>query len=237
LNPFIRKLRHGASLTSVDEQILAELAHSVHQAEARRDLSFEGEAPRTLVLILEGWACRYKQLENGRRQIISVFIPGDLCEPFGVLPQFMESSIATLTPAVVARVPLDEIRKATQVSLRIEEALWWDLLTATALDRERVVSLGRRSASERLGHFFCELYFRLGAAGLVEQREYEMPITQADLADLLGLSVVHLNRSLQELRGAGLISLRGRRLRILNLERLKSACFFDEAYLHHDARP
>ncbi|OPF90638.1 Crp/Fnr family transcriptional regulator [Rhodopseudomonas palustris] len=234
VHPFLRKLRHGARLTKDSEEILLRLTQSSRCIGAREDLVPVGGQPHYLPLLVEGWACRYTTLENGRRQIISLFLPGDLCEPFGALPRFMDHPIGTLTPAVIARVRTDAVRNAAQLSPRIEEALWWDLLVASAIEREHLVSLGRRTATERLGHLFCELHLRLGLVGLVDEDElsYEMPITQADLGDLLGMSMVHINRSLQELRRTGMISLRGRRLTIHSLEGLRELSFFDAGYLH-----
>lgn len=230
MNPFVRKLRHGARLSEDEEAVLASLAEPAQRTE-RGDILSEGRESRAVGLILDGWACRYKQLENGKRQITSVFLPGDLCEPFGALPPVMDYSFGALTPVLIARVPLNAVRNAARVSPRIDEALWWDLLLSDAIAREHMVSLGRRSATERLGHFFCEVHVRLKMTGRADQSFYEMPLTQADLADLFGLSTVHVNRSLQELRGSGLISIRGRRVTIHYVDALRQLSMFDPAYL------
>lgn len=232
LHPFVRKLRYGAELNVDDERILAELAVPTRAIGARRDILAEGGEQQFLPLVVEGWTCRYRLLENGRRQIFSVFVPGDLCEPFGVLPRFMNHSIGALTPTVFAPLKLEAIKSAAHASPRIESALWWDLLVGWEIEREHLVNLGRRSATERLGHFFCEMHLRLAMVGLVEDQSYDIPITQADLGDLLGLSVVHVNRSLQELRRTGLMSLRKGRLAIHDLQELRELAFFDEGCLH-----
>ncbi len=231
---FVRKLRHGAGITAEDEARLAGLVQGVRQVGARGDIVLEGEEARGLVLVLEGWVCNYRQLENGKRQIVSLFVPGDLCQPFGILPRFLDHSLGAITPVTLAQVPLHAIQAAAQASPRIAEALWWDLLVAAAIDRERVVSLGRRTAAERLGHLLCELHVRLTMVGLADETGYDLPVTQGDLADLLGLSTVHVNRSLQDLRGAGLITLKGRRLAFRNLQGLRAVSFFDTTHLHLD---
>ncbi|MFC0242384.1 Crp/Fnr family transcriptional regulator [Rhodopseudomonas telluris] len=231
-HPFLRKMRHGARLTQEDEALLNGLLAPARAIAAREDVSQEGSEPFSLPLIVDGWACRYSTLENGQRQIIGLFVPGDLCEPFGMLPRFMDHSVATLTPVMMSPVRVAPIKAAVLASPRVEEAFWWDLLVATAIDREHLVSLGRRTATERLGHLFCELHLRLEMVGLVRDLSYEMPVTQADLGDLLGLSMVHVNRSLQELRRTGLMSLRGRRLTIHDLDGLRELSFFDDGYLH-----
>ena len=183
------------------------------------------------MLIVEGWVCRYKLLENGKRQITSIFLPGDLCEPFGALPRSMDHTLAALTPAVLAFISPNDVRATAQVSSRVEEALWWDLLFSEALNREQIVCLGRRSATERLAHFFCSLHLRLSLVGLEEHFSYNMPLTQIEISDLFGLSVVHVNRSLQELRGSGLLSLRDHRLIIHDLPGLRELSMFDPSYL------
>lgn len=231
---FVRKLRHGAQLNDADEKVLSALAQRFRPIDGRGDIVTEGRAPRSLPLIVNGWAGRYRLLENGKRQIITLYLPGDLCEPFGVLPRFIDHAVGALTPVLFAPVSLDALGEAARGSLRIEEALWWDLLVASGIEREHVVSLGRRSASERMGHMFCELHLRLAMVGLVDGLGYDLPITQADLGDLLGLSAVHINRSLMDLRKTGLISLRGRRLTIHDLQGLRALSFFDPSYLHPD---
>lgn len=234
MNPFVQKLRRGSRLTEDDEAVLARLAEPVRRAE-RGDIQPEGTEPRSIVLILDGWACRYKRLDNGRRQITAVLLPGDLCEPFGVLPPFLEHTLAACSPVLLARVPPKAIRDAVQASPRIEEALWWDLLLSDAVMREHVVSLGQRSALERLGHFFCEVHFRLDIVYGADQASFEFPLKQADLGDLLGLSVVHVNRSLQELRRTGFLSLQERRLTIRDVRALREMSMFDPAYLQLDS--
>ena len=229
MNAFIRKLRHGARLTDDDEALLLKLA-GPEQAVDRGDIVTEGTEPRHVVVVLEGWACRYKHLENGRRQITSVLVPGDLGEPFGMLPHVLDHSLAALTPALLAYIPVHAMRSAAQASHRIEKALWWELLLANAIAREHLVSLGRRTATERLAHFLCEIHLRLNMVGLAERSSCEVPFTQSDFADLVGLSAVHVNRSIQELRRSGLISLRERRLTIHDMRALQEFSLFNPTY-------
>src|SRR3712207_1055390 len=188
VHALIRKLRHGARLTSADEAVLAGLIQVVRSVGAREDILPQGIEPYSLPLIVDGWACRSKLLEDGRRQIMTLYLPGDICEPFGVLPRFMDHSLSALTQVVLATVSLNAIQDAGRASPHIGEALWWDLLVASAIEREHIVSLGRRSATERLGHLLCELHLRLTMAGLADNSGYEMPLTQGELGDVLGLS-------------------------------------------------
>ena len=227
---FVRKLARGAELADTDRALMLHMSQSTQRFNARRDIVVEGHEPRWLPLILEGWACRYSMLQNGNRQMISLLLPGDLCEPFGMLSQFGGHTLSALTPVVVASVSTEALRAAAQTSRAIERALWWDLLFTTAVEREHIVSLGQRSASESLGHLFCELHLRLLTAGLIDGNQFELPLIQADLGDLLGLSTVHVNRSLQELRKSGLIALKKRLLTIPHLERLREFSMFDQSH-------
>jgi CRP-like cAMP-binding protein len=228
---FVRKLHHGAPLTREDTAILAALPISVRTVEARVDFGTDLDAVRSLPIILEGWACRYRLLENGKRQIINLILPGDLCEPFGALPHFLDRSLASLTMVRYAHAPIAAIHGAAKANPRIEKALWWDLMFATGIEREHLVSLGRRSAAERMGHLFCELHLRLEMVGLTEGATFDFPVSQSDLGDLLGLSAVHVNRSLQELRRSHLISLSSRQLTIHDLDALRDLSYFDPTYL------
>lgn len=223
---FVRKLLHGVALTADDKEILRGLTHAVRRVE-RGDIFLDGHQPRSIALILEGWVCRYKQLENGRRQITSIFIAGDLCEPFGAVPSMMDHTLAALTKGALAFVAPRAIRQAASSNPRVEDALWWDLLFAEALNREHMVSLGRRLATERLAFFFCQMHQRLQMIGHVEDASFELPMTQVDLADLFGLSPVHVNRSLQDLRSSGLLSWRGRRATVRDLPALRDFAMFD----------
>ncbi|QYC10677.1 Crp/Fnr family transcriptional regulator [Brevundimonas nasdae] len=214
--------------------MLHALAGGVRQVHARGDIQREGASPQFLTLVLEGWACTYRDLENGQRQILSVLLPGDLVEPFGILPAFADHSIGAVTQVTLAQIPPHAIRATARVSPRIEQALWWDLLVAIAIEREHTVSLGRRTASERLGHLFCELHLRQQIVGLCDHSRCDLLLTQSELADLLGLSAVHVNRSLQDMRSRGLVSLRNRQLIIHDLTELRDFSFFDPNYLHAD---
>jgi CRP-like cAMP-binding protein len=228
VSPFVQKLAHGAHLLNEDRAVLAQLAEPVRRVE-RGDILLKGLTPHCITVVLEGWIYRYKQLENGKRQITSVFVPGDMCEPFGALPGLRGYTLRASTPGLLGCIAPQALRKAARASSRIEQALWWDLLVSDAMDREQIVSLGRRSATERLAHFFCEMHVRLGMVGLADQSSYELPLTQADMADMLGLSPVHVNRSLQDLRGSGLLSFQGRHATIHDLNGLRTLAMFDPA--------
>ncbi|WP_298961101.1 Crp/Fnr family transcriptional regulator [uncultured Methylobacterium sp.] len=229
----IRKLGQFTTLSDSDrDAILAACGGKRRRIDPREDIIREGENPTHVNLILDGWACRYKQLRDGRRQIISFLLPGDLCDTHVYVLREMDHSIGALTPVTFAEISRETLNRITAEHPRITHALEWDALVTAAIQREWTVNLGRRIAAERLGHLLCEIFIRLRGVGLTEGHSYILPVTQADLGNAMGLSSVHINRTLQELRGCGLIVLKGRQLTIPNLAALQTASLFNPNYLH-----
>ena len=183
-------------------------------------------------MILAGWACRYKQLEDGRRQIVSFFLPGDICDLNIFILREMDHSIGTITSVTVADLSREFFDEISSGFPRIATAFWWESLVNAAIQREWTMSLGQRTAAERMSHLLCEIFLRLRLAGLTREDSCDFPLTQSDLADATGLSKVHVNRTLQELRSAELIVLKGKSLTIPNLERLMNEGLFNANYLH-----
>lgn len=233
-NRLVRKLERYAKLSADDRAALDELVRqNVRRLRAREDIIREGERPTHISLILQGWACRYKVLEDGRRQIISFFLPGDLCDLNVFVLRHMDHSIGAITPLAYAEVRREAFDSVAERP-RVIQAMWWDSLVMAAVQREWTVNLGQRTAFERVAHLLCELFIRLRAVGLTHGSRCELPVTQAELADAIGLTPVHVNRTLQELRAQGLIILQGKELTIPDLERLKDASLFNDNYLHLD---
>ena len=230
-----RRLRRYARLSDTDLGLLAEAAcERVRSFGAHEDIIREGDAPTGVLVVLEGWACRYKYLKDGRRQIVGLLLPGDLSDLNMYILREMDHSIGTIGPATVGEIGRDALERTLAGRPRITEALRWDAVVTAAIQREWTVSLGQRHAPERMAHLLCEVFLRLGAAGLARGMSCEIPLTQAELADATGLSAVHVNRTLQELRSAGLISLANRTLTIHDLDALKRAALFNPNYLHLD---
>ena len=232
-NPFIAKLGWFSSLSHEESEVL----RRVTNARSRRllpgeDIIREGEHPRAVNVLLSGWACRCKQLTNGRRQIVSLILPGDTCEHVVFVPDEMDHSIVALSPSTSIEMPQNILDILAQDYPRLALALKWEAFVSAAVQREWTVNLGQRTAIERMAHLFCELFVRLQMVGLTEDRGFAMPLTQGDLADALGLSTVHVNRTLQELRGRGVLNLRNRHLMILDFDVLAGTANFNRAYLH-----
>ena len=235
MTSLIRKLEYFVRLSQNDRAILDRAASErVRKFGPRVDIAREGDRPKDVHLILSGWACRYKQLEDGRRQVVSFFLPGDLCDLNIFILREMDHSIGTITPVSIADLSRDFFDEMSADHPRIITAFWWESLVNAAVQREWTMNLGQRTALERMAHLLCEIFFRLRIAGLTREESCDFPLTQADLADATGLSKVHVNRTLQELRSAGLIVLKGKMLAVPNLERLMSAGMFNANYLHLD---
>ena len=233
----IRKLEQFTQLSSTDKKALEEAAAlKVRQLRPREDIIREGDKPRHVNLILEGWACRYKVLEDGRRQITAFLIPGDMCDLRVFILKEMDHSIAAVTPLKLAEIPSDIILELTDNHPRIGRALWWNSLVEEAIAREWTVNLGQREAVEKLAHLLCEFYLRLRGVSLTtlgaEGPYFEVPATQEQVGDAVGLTSVHVNRTLQDMRDAGLIVWKGKTVTIPDLEALKSVALFNPNYLH-----
>lgn len=202
------------------------------QVSARRDLAREGDTPRFIYLLLDGWACRYKALPDGRRQNLAFLIPGELCNLHLLFLEAMDHSVAAVTGVEVAEIARDDFEALIARQPRILRSLYRDELVKIAIQREWTLNLGQRTAYERLAHLLCELFLRLDLAGLTRGTSCEFPLTQVDIAEATGLTAVHVNRTLQELRANGLVELKSRVLTIPNMAALQDAAMFNDNYLH-----
>jgi CRP-like cAMP-binding protein len=232
LQPMIVKLESVSALTDQERQAVENLPVRVHALKARQDIVRDGDTATQCCLILEGWACRYKILGEGKRQIFSFHIAGDIPDLQSLHIPLMDHTLATMTAAKVAFIPHEALRDLTYQYPRLGAVLWRDTLVDAGIFREWMACMGQRSAYDHLAHLFCELYLKQEAVGLAGENRCPLPITQVDLADATGLSNVHVNRVLQEMRGNGLITLRGNTLVIQAWDELIRAAEFDETYLH-----
>jgi len=190
-----------------------------------------GERPDHVHQILQGWAGRYRLLSDGRRQITGLYLPGDLCDPCWLDGGRSVQSVVALTPILARRTSRREMESQAANDAGLMKFLWRQAQFTQQIQAEWLVNLGRKNAIERLSHLLCELYTRLSSAGAADQKSCDMPLTQLDLADLAGLTPVHVNRTLQEMRSMQLIELQSRRLTILDWESLRRIAWFDPTYL------
>jgi CRP-like cAMP-binding protein len=228
------KLEAFTHLSRDDVAALQRLTRNVRSIEPRRDLIREGEIPVQTHLILKGWACRYKSLADGKRQIVSLLVPGDFCDLNNYVLREMDHSVGAITSLKVSLISRKEMETLTAEHPRVAQALIWSGLVDQATQREWLLNLGQRSAYSRIAHLILEMFLRLRTVGLTNGQSCDFPLTQNDLADATGLTAVHVNRMLQELRAAGLLELGRKRLSIPDIEALKTAAMFNQSYLHLD---
>ena len=203
---------------------------------ARSDLSGESATDSTVVL-LAGIACRYVVLPNGRRHILAYLLPGDLCDRHTGDRVFTDHRIGTLSSVTVASFFRDDIARLWHTFPQIARAFELARAVEQATLRQWLLGVGHRPALERTAHLLCELFTRLRALGLVQGRTCELELRQSDLADALGLSAVHLNRTLTQLRRRKIATFVRHQLTILNWRALRSLCGFQSDYLFAGAPP
>ena len=228
----IRKLEGIAPLAPDERAALLRLPVRLKTIAADQDIVREGDTPSECCLIVEGYACRYSLTGEGKRQILSFHISGDIPDIQSLHLEVMDHSLGTLIPSKLAFIQHDDLRSLMRNHPRLGDLFWRDTLIDAAVFRQWIVGLGRREARGRIAHLLCELLVRLRAVDLVKDHIFDLPVTQAELGDALGISTVHVNRVLQELRGEGLIPLQGGTVKVLDWEGLQVAGEFDPTYLH-----
>lgn len=233
IEPLFRLLGRYMPLDEADRDALTALETGpLCRVEARTDIAREGENPKVIRLLVSGWACRYKDLPDGRRQIVGFFLPGEFCDLNIYILSELDHSIGALTAVRYYDIQPQQFQDVIDQRPQLLRALLWHEMVSAGIQRAWLVSIGQRSPLERLSHLFVELYYRLKTVGLATGTGFDLPITQNHLAEANGLSLVHLNRTLQEMRREGLIELSDRQLKIVDLDRLKRVAMFNGNYLH-----
>ncbi|MEN2787116.1 Crp/Fnr family transcriptional regulator [Sphingomonas qilianensis] len=223
---------HRVPALSADDSAALEAASSGTASFAARRIMVREQTPLDkCTLLLSGFVERYKDMPDGRRQILAIHVPGDFVDLHSYPLKRLEHSVAALTPVTVASFPHDAVRALTERSATLTELLWRSTLIDAAINREWIVSIGSRGAAVRLAHLFCEMFIRLGCVGMTRDAEFDLPVTQIDLADACGLTAVHANRMLRQLRERGLVEFRQGLVQILDWDRLRDFAEFDPAYL------
>lgn len=192
----------------------------------------ERRPPEGVFAILEGFACRYKLLPDGRRQIVGFLLPGDICDLGTLLLRRMDHSIATLTPVTAAWLAPVTAMALLDRHPRLARVLWLAGAVEESITREWMVNIGQRTALQRTAHLLCEVFLRLESVGLTHGNACVLPLTQAELGDTLALSAVHVNRTLMYMRRTNLVDLHAGRLQLLDRHALASVAGFDPCYLH-----
>lgn len=235
MHPLPRALQPFGPLSDEEQRLLEEVAVTTQRVGADHDLLSEGDNPSHCLVMLDGFACDYRLLADGRRQIVAFHVPTSVCGLPSLFLNRLTCSTGTLTPATVLRVPCAAMRACAEHSPRLGEALWRAALVEAAASRAWIANIGQRTAYQRTANLLCELVSRLRAAGLADGFACPLPLTQADLADALGLTAVQVNRTVQQLRSDELILFGGGVLAVRNWRALRRAGGFDPAYLGQPA--
>ena len=237
IDAYFLKLRVRDEVSAEEEQAMRAAVAEIREFPARRTIIRAGEELSVSTLLVEGMICRYKDLRSGRRQIAELHVSGDFVDLHSFSLKRLDHNIMTLTPCRVALVPHEALRRITEEHPHLARLLWFMTNLDASIHREWVLSLGQRSAQARMAHLFCELHVRLGIVRLTEGNAYPLPLTQTDLAECLGLTAVHVNRTLQALRARKLVEFRSGRVVIEDLEALQKLAEFDPSYLYLERRP
>ena len=236
IDKLITKLGRYRPLEPTEETALREMVGPVRSFR-RGDVMVRAREPnRHSIILLSGLVHRFKTLADGRRQSLELSIPGDFVDLHSFTMKRIDHDIACLRDCRVALVPHDRIEAATARLPSLGRILWLSTMIDAAIHRELIVSLGVRSAVQRMAHLLCEMAHRYETVGLGNRSGYDLPMTQQDLAEVVGLSVVHANRTLRELRERGLATLRSQRVAIQNWDGLAQLGEFDPFYLFLDSQ-
>ena len=232
VQPLIRKLERGLHFTAQERSALESLPSRVQEVKTDHEIVREGDRPDACFVLLEGFAAAFKRTGTGKRQIMTFHIPGDIPDLQGLHIKRLDNAVSSITACRVAFIDHDALTELCARFPRLTNALWRETLTDAAIFKEWVLNVGRRDAYAGVAHLICEVVTRMRAVGLVHDDRCAFPMTQNELADAVGISAVHVNRTLQELRTAGLIALGRGKLHVLDWEGLKQAGDFAPDYLY-----
>lgn len=231
-HPLTHKLSRLIELAPAETAVLGEFQINPRRIARGREIVLEGRKYDGLMILIEGVALRYRVLQDGRRQVLNIILPGDF---IGFPGCFFESalySIAALSDCTVSPVPFSRLLALFETHPRIGAAIFWSLSCETAMYAEHLIGVGRRSALERVAHFLLEMQTRLQAIGLGDEHSFRLPLTQELLADALGLSVQYVNQTLRQLREEDLVTVERHQVTIHNYEGLTALADFERTYIN-----
>ncbi len=237
MNPLITKLEHRDRLSAEEKDALHSVASVPKSYSGGQDIVAEGDRPRESTMVTSGFTARYNTLKNGGRQISAIHIAGDFVDLHSFLLHTMDHGVVAMSKCEVVTFPHEALARITERFPHLTRLLWLSTLIDAAIHRRWMVAMGRQSSSAQLAHLLCELHVRLGIVGLAYNGSFEFPLNQSELGDALGLSLVHVNRVLQQLKRAGLVSWTGRTIELFDIERLRALAEFDPLYLHLENEP
>lgn len=237
-SPLTNKLSVFTGLTPGERRWIAQSESNPEVVQKGAEIISASQNDDYVVVLLSGWACRYKLLPDGRRQILSIVLPGDFIGLRAGLFGMSDHSVAALNECVIAKIPLENFIDVFSVNPRLAMIISWSTAREETMMVERLVSLGARNAYERMAQLLLEIWQRLKTVGAVQKgRAFNFPLTQEDVADLLGLSVVHTNRTLRALRHDKLIDYDNTSIQLLKPNQLVKVCSFDNNYIQKTDTP
>jgi len=233
----LNKLRRRIELSTEEERAIRDAVVETRKIRADEVLIRSGEELKSSFVLLEGWLARSKDLADGERQLIELHVAGDFADLHGFTLKRLDHDVVTLSDCLIGVIPHERLQEITERYPRLAWVYWSYSNADSAITRELALSLGQRSALSRMAHLFCELYVRLDAVGRAGADSFGFPLTQRELSECLGLTVVHANRTIQELRRRGLVELESKQLRILDRSGLEGIAQFDPYYLYLNRLP
>jgi CRP-like cAMP-binding protein len=228
----VARLRAIASLSDSEAAFIESLPMKLQNLPDGHDLVRQGDDVDQCCMLVDGYLFRHKIGAEGKRQIVSWHVPGDIPDLYSLHLNPMDHNITTLGPAVVAFIPHEPFHEIMHRSPALTHIFWRETLVDASLFREWVVNIGKREALARIAHMLCELVVRLQVVGLFKEDRFAFPASQTDIADATGITPVHANRMIQQLRGKGLIEWEGASIRVLDFAALQALAEFDDSYLH-----
>ncbi|MFC4171587.1 Crp/Fnr family transcriptional regulator [Microvirga sp. GCM10011540] len=233
----IRKLEQYDHLSGAERQLLEDAFVRQRAVAKGEHMVREGDRPTESTVLISGFAARYNVLRNGKRQITALHVPGDFVDLHSFLVKTMDHAVMAVTPCTIGMVPHETLRRISENHPHVARLLAVNIAVDAAIHRQWIVAMGRRSALEHAAHLLCELFVRLQVVGLTMDNSFRLPLTQEELGDTLGLSTVHVNRVVQDLRKDGLITWRGETVVIEDWSRLRQLAEFDPTFLSLEAEP
>lgn len=232
----LKKLKLRSEISSEEEEVIRGLVAETRQVPADEFLIRAGQELDSSLLLLEGWLVRSMDLPSGNRQIMEIHVAGDFADLHGFTLKRLDHDVMTVSECTIGIVPHERLMEISERHARLARVYWLSTNIDAAITREMALSLAQRSAISRMAHLFCELHVRLEIVGKTRGDTFDFPLTQRELSECLGLTPVHVNRTLQELRRKGLVETPERQITILDKRGLQSVAQFDAGYLHLERR-
>lgn len=237
MDSHFRKLRQRHHINASEEMAIRDMASEFRRVGPDQIVIRAGQPLQESLLLLDGWLARAKDLRSGARQFTELHVAGDFADLHSFTLKRLDHDVVSLTQCHLAVIPHARLKELTERHPHLARVYWFQTNLDAAIHREWTVCMARRSAQARVSHLLCELLIRLEIAGLAQDASFDFPLTQNELADCLGLTTVHVNRTLQELRKQGLIQLEQRRVTLLDIDALKALAEFNASYLYLEKQP